>query len=110
MGIFGLVIGLVLVIGFIFLGYFVEYFNWRLFFYVVVLIVVVIFLIGFKMIKNVGIIIKVFIDFIFVIFFVLGFGGLLYGMSLILEKGFDNFIVLVFMIGGIVLVVLFVLC
>lgn len=42
-------------------------------------------------------------------FSVLGFGGLLYGTSSISEKGFDNPIVLVSMIGGIVLVALFVL-
>ena len=52
---------------------------------------------------------KVPIDFISVIFSVLGFGGLLYGTSSISEKGFDNPIVLVSMIGGVVLVALFVL-
>ncbi|MFZ8205573.1 multidrug efflux MFS transporter MdeA, partial [Staphylococcus aureus] len=109
MGIFGLVIGLAPAIGPTLSGYLVEYFNWRSLFHVVAPIAAVTFLIGFKTIKNVGTTIKVPIDFISVIFSVLGFGGLLYGTSSISEKGFDNPIVLVSMIGGVVLVALFVL-
>ncbi|SUK60250.1 transport system protein [Staphylococcus aureus] len=107
MGIFGLVIGLAPAIGPTLSGYLVEYFNWRSLFHVVAPIAAVTFLIGFKTIKNVGTTIKVPIDFISVIFSVLGFGGLLYGTSSISEKGFDNPIVLVSMIGGIALVALF---
>lgn len=109
MGIFGLVIGLAPAIGPTLSGYLVEYLNWRSLFHVVAPIAAVTFLIGFKTIKNVGTTIKVPIDFISVIFSVLGFGGLLYGTSSISEKGFDNPIVLVSMIGGVVLVALFVL-
>ncbi|MCQ1378606.1 multidrug efflux MFS transporter [Staphylococcus aureus] len=100
MGIFGLVIGLAPAIGPTLSGYLVEYFNWRSLFHVVAPIAAVTFLIGFKTIKNVGTTIKVPIDFISVIFSVLGFGGLLYGTSSISEKGFDNPIVLVSMIGS----------
>ncbi|MCO6063041.1 MFS transporter, partial [Pseudomonas sp. MOB-449] len=78
-GIFGLVIGLAPAIGPTLSGYLVEYFNWRSLFHVVAPIAAVTFLIGFKTIKNVGTTIKVPIDFISVIFSVLGFGGLLYG-------------------------------
>ncbi len=96
MGIFGLVIGLAPAIGPTLSGYLVEYLNWRSLFHVVAPIAAVTFLIGFyKTIKNVGTTIKVPIDFISVIFSVLGFGGLLYGTSSISEKGFDNPIVLV---------------
>lgn len=100
MGIFGLVIGLAPAIGPTLSGYLVEYFNWRSLFHVVAPIAAVTFLIGFKTIKNVGTTIKVPIDFISVIFSVLGFGGVLYGTSSISEKGFDNPIVLVSMIGS----------
>lgn len=86
MGIFGLVIGLAPAIGPTLSGYLVEYLNWRSLFHVVAPIAAVTFLIGFKTIKNVGTTIKVPIDFISVIFSVLGFGGLLYGTSSISEK------------------------
>ncbi len=86
MGIFGLVIGLAPAIGPTLSGYLVEYLNWRSLFHVVAPIAAVTFLIGFKTIKNVGTTIKVPIDFISVIFSVLGFGGLFYGTSKEFQK------------------------
>ncbi|MBO0926949.1 multidrug efflux MFS transporter [Staphylococcus sp. 30400_3112M30941] len=109
MGIFGLVIGLAPAIGPTLSGYLVEYLNWRSLFHVVAPIAAITFLVGFKTVKNVGTNVKVPIDMISIILSVLGFGGLLYGTSSISEKGFDNPIVLISMIGGIVLVALFVL-
>ncbi|MCS5348950.1 multidrug efflux MFS transporter [Staphylococcus aureus] len=109
MGIFGLVIGLAPAIGPTLSGYLVEYLNWRSLFHVVAPIAAITFLVGFKTVKNVGTNVRVPIDMISIILSVLGFGGLLYGTSSISEKGFDNPIVLMSMIGGIVLVALFVL-
>ncbi|BBD87095.1 TPA: MDR family MFS transporter [Staphylococcus argenteus] len=109
MGIFGLVIGLAPAIGPTLSGYLVEYLNWRSLFHVVAPIAAITFFIGFKTVKNVGTNVKVPIDMVSIILSVLGFGGLLYGTSSISEKGFDNPIVLISMIGGIVLVALFVL-
>lgn len=109
MGIFGLVIGLAPAIGPTLSGYLVEYLNWRSLFHVVAPIAAITFLVGFKTVKNVGTNVKVPIDMLSIILSVLGFGGLLYGTSSISEKGFDNLIVLIAMIGGIVLVALFVL-
>ncbi|MBO1198560.1 multidrug efflux MFS transporter [Staphylococcus simiae] len=109
MGTFGLVIGLAPAIGPTLSGYLVEYFNWRSLFHVVAPIAAVTFILGFKTVKNVGTNIKVPIDILSVIVSVLGFGGLLYGTSSISERGWNDPIVLIAIIGGIILVTVFVI-
>lgn len=109
MGIFGLVIGLAPAIGPTLSGYLVEYFNWRSLFHVVTPIAILTFLSSLKFVINVGTTKKVPIDVLSMIFSVLGFGGLLYGTSSISRDGFDDPIVLTTIIGGLILVVLFII-
>lgn len=108
MGFFGLVIGLAPAIGPTLSGYLVEYFNWRSLFHVVAPIAAITFIIALFTVKNVGQNIKVPIDVISIILSILGFGGLLYGTSSISHDGWDDPIVLSTIIGGIILVVLFI--
>ncbi|MDK7925905.1 MAG: MDR family MFS transporter [Staphylococcus simulans] len=109
MGIFGLVIGLAPAIGPTLSGYIVEYSHWRSLFHVVTPIAVITFLMSLKLIKNVGTASKVPIDILSIALSVVGFGGLLYGTSSIARDGWDDPIVLTTIIGGIVLVVLFII-
>ncbi|UXV35238.1 multidrug efflux MFS transporter [Staphylococcus sp. IVB6181] len=109
MGIFGLVIGLAPAIGPTLSGYLVEYFNWRSLFHVVAPIAVLTFLASLKFVINVGTTKKVPIDVLSMILSVLGFGGLLYGTSSISRDGFDDPIVLTTIIGGLILVVIFII-
>ncbi|PNZ27679.1 putative transport system protein [Staphylococcus petrasii] len=108
MGFFGLVIGLAPAIGPTLSGYLVEYFNWRLLFHVVAPISAITFILALKIVKNVGANVKAPIDMISIILSILGFGGLLYGVSSISHDGWNNPIVLITIIGGIILVGLFI--
>ncbi|RZI01126.1 DHA2 family efflux MFS transporter permease subunit [Staphylococcus condimenti] len=108
MGIFGLVIGLAPAIGPTLSGYLVEYYDWRSLFHVVTPIAALTFLLSLKFVKNVGTTRKVPIDLISIVFSVLGFGGLLYGTSSISRDGWDDPIVLTTILGGLVMVVLFI--
>ncbi len=108
MGFFGLVIGLAPAIGPTLSGYLVEYFNWRSLFHVVAPISAITFILALKIAKNVGTNVKAPIDIISIILSILGFGGLLYGVSSISHDGWNNPIVLLTVIGGIILVGLFI--
>ncbi|GGG92229.1 DHA2 family efflux MFS transporter permease subunit [Staphylococcus pragensis] len=108
MGFFGLVIGLAPAIGPTLSGYLVEYFNWRSLFHVVAPISAITFILALKIVKNVGTNVKAPIDIISIILSILGFGGLLYGVSSISHDGWNNPIVLLTVIGGIILVGLFI--
>ncbi|NUI90796.1 MDR family MFS transporter [Staphylococcus borealis] len=108
MGMFGLVIGLAPAIGPTLSGYLVEYFNWRSLFHVVAPISAITFLIALKIIKNVGTTVRTPIDLISIALSILGFGGLLYGVSSISSDGWDDPLVLTTVIGGLILVGLFI--
>ena len=108
MGTFGLVIGLAPAIGPTLSGYLVEYFDWRSLFHVVAPIAALTFIAALKFVHNVGTNIKSRIDVLSIIMSVLGFGGLLYGTSSISRDGFQDPIVLTTIIGGAILVALFV--
>ena len=109
MGMFGLVIGLAPAIGPTLSGYLVEYFHWRALFYVVAPIALIALLISLKFVKNVGTTVKLPIDMLSVVLSILGFGGILYGTSAIAHDGWENPVVLVSIIGGMILVTLFVI-
>ncbi|MEB7506863.1 MDR family MFS transporter [Staphylococcus xylosus] len=108
MGTFGLVIGLAPAIGPTLSGYLVEYFDWRSLFHVVAPIAGLTFIGAFKFVKNVGTNRKAPIDIISISLSVLGFGGLLYGTSSISRDGWNDPIVLTSVIGGIILVAIFI--
>lgn len=109
MGVFGLVIGLAPAIGPTLSGYLVEYYNWRSLFHVVSPIAAITFVLSLFFIKNVGTTRKVPIDILSIILSVFGFGGLLYGTSSISRDGWGDPVVLTTLIGGLVLVVLFII-
>ncbi|PCT85408.1 drug:proton antiporter, partial [Listeria monocytogenes] len=90
-------------------GYQVEYFDWRSLFHVVAPIAALTFIGAFKFVKNVGTNRKAPIDIISISLSVLGFGGLLYGTSSISRDGWNDPIVLTSVIGGIILVAIFIL-
>ncbi|WP_436854531.1 MDR family MFS transporter [Staphylococcus caeli] len=108
MGTFGLVIGLAPAIGPTLSGYLVEYFDWRSLFHVVAPIAALTFIASFKFVKNVGTSRKTPIDILSIVLSVLGFGGLLYGTSSISRDGWNDPVVLTTIIGGIILVALFI--
>ena len=108
MGMFGLVIGLAPAIGPTLSGYLVEYINWRALFYVVAPISAVTFILALIFIKNVGVKVKAPIDILSIILSILGFGGMLYGVSSISQKGWNDPVVLSTIILGIIFVVLFI--
>ncbi|MCG7338126.1 DHA2 family efflux MFS transporter permease subunit [Staphylococcus sp. ACRSN] len=108
MGIFGLVIGLAPAIGPTLSGYLVEYLDWRALFYVVAPVALLTFLASTKYVVNVGTNRRVPIDFLSIILSVLGFGGVLYGTSSISRDGWNDPVVLTTIIGGIILVALFI--
>ncbi|PHK49585.1 MDR family MFS transporter [Staphylococcus edaphicus] len=108
MGTFGLVIGLAPAIGPTLSGYLVEYFDWRSLFHVVAPIAAATFLVSIKFVKNVGTNRKAPIDILSIVLSVLGFGGLLYGTSSLSRDGWNDPIVLTTIIGGLVLVILFI--
>ena len=109
MGMFGLVISLAPAIGPTLSGYLVEYINWRALFHVVAPIAALTFLASFIFVKNVGVNKKEPIDLISVVLSVLGFGSLLYGTSSITRDGWNDPIVLITIIGGVILITLFVI-
>lgn len=109
MGIFGLVIGLAPAIGPTLSDYLVEYYNWRSLFHVVTPIAAITFLMSLKLVKNVGTNRKVPIDVLSILLSVFGFGGLLYGTSSIARDGWNDPIVLTTIIGGVILVALFII-
>lgn len=108
MGTFGLVIGLAPAIGPTLSGYLVEYFDWRSLFHVVAPIAALTFVASFKFVRNVGTNRKTPIDILSVILSILGFGGLLYGTSSISRDGWNDPVVLTTVIGGVILVALFI--
>ncbi|MBV5220573.1 MDR family MFS transporter [Staphylococcus hominis] len=108
MGMFGLVIGLAPAIGPTLSGYLVEYINWRALFYVVAPISAVTFILALIFIKNVGVKVKAPIDMLSIILSIIGFGGMLYGVSSISQKGWNDPVVLSTIILGIIFVVLFI--
>lgn len=108
MGTFGLVIGLAPAIGPTLSGYLVEYLDWRALFHVVAPIAAFTFLIALKTVKNVGTKVYAPIDTLSITMSVLGFGGLLYGVSSIATDGWNNPIVLTTIIVGVIFIALFV--
>lgn len=110
MGIFGLVMIFVLVIGFILLGWLIEYYEWRMLFYFVMLIVVIVLIGVFFLLKDKKEKVEINLDFLFFLLFIIGFGGFLYGFSLVGDKGWDFVEVYGIIIVGVVVLILFIMC
>ncbi|SDJ84532.1 MDR family MFS transporter [Sediminibacillus albus] len=108
MGMAGIVISFAPAIGPTLSGWMLEYFSWRSLFYVVLPIVILTIIFAYFHIKNVTKLTYPRIDVLSIIMSSLGFGGLLYGFSSAGEDGWSSTKVLVCLIGGGIILALFI--
>jgi EmrB/QacA subfamily drug resistance transporter len=90
MGMSGLVIGLAPAIGPTLSGWIIDQFAWRYLFYIVFPIVIMVLLLAIFLMKNVTEQKKVNVDMISIVLSTLGWGGLLYGFSIVGSVGWTN--------------------
>ncbi|MCO7124511.1 DHA2 family efflux MFS transporter permease subunit [Sporolactobacillus shoreicorticis] len=88
-------------------GLVIEQLSWRWLFIGLIPLVVVVILLSLKYLVNISEPAKSKLDFISVVLSVLGFGGILYGLSSAGDKGWGSPIVLAFLIGGLIFLGLF---
>lgn len=108
MGMAGIVIAFGPAIGPTLSGWLLEYYSWRSLFYVVLPLVLVAIIIAAFTVKNVTKLSYPKIDILSIIMSSLGFGGLLYGFSSAGEAGWSSEKVLVSIIGGAIILALFI--
>ncbi|WP_053220235.1 MDR family MFS transporter [Virgibacillus senegalensis] len=108
MGMAGIVISFAPAIGPTLSGWLLEYFSWRGLFYVVLPIVVLTIIFAYYFMKNVTKLTKPKIDILSIILSSFGFGGLLYGFSSAGEDGWTSIKVLICLIGGAIILALFI--
>ncbi|GEL76731.1 MDR family MFS transporter [Tenuibacillus multivorans] len=108
MGFAGLVISFAPAIGPTLSGWLLEYNSWRSLFYVVLPIAIMTLIVAIFVIKNVTKLSYPKIDIISIILSSFGFGGLLFGFSSAGDAGWTNERVLISIIGGIVILALFI--
>ncbi len=108
MGMAGIVISFGPAIGPTLSGWLLNYYSWRSLFYVVIPIVVLTVVIAYFTVKNVTKLSHPRIDIISIILSSLGFGGLLFGFSSAGEDGWSSTKVLVTIIGGAVILAIFI--
>ncbi|MBM7584025.1 DHA2 family lincomycin resistance protein-like MFS transporter [Bacillus pakistanensis] len=111
MGTIGLVIMFAPAIGPTLSGIIVEHLGWRYLFITVIPFALFSILFAFKYLKNVGEVSKPKIDFPSILLSTIGFGGVVLGFSFAGEKeaGFLDPTVLIFIIGGVISLIFFVL-
>ncbi len=109
MGLIGIVIAFGPAIGPTLSGWLLEHFEWRALFLTVLPIVVVTIILAALFLKNVTDLGKPKLDVLSVILSSLGFGGFLYGFSIGSEHGWGSATVLIAIIGGAILITLFIL-
>ena len=90
MGMSGLVIGLAPAIGPTLSGFIIDQLSWRFLFYTVFPITIVVLLLAIFLMKNVTEQKKVNVDMISITLSTLGWGGLLYGFSIVGSVGWNN--------------------
>ena len=90
MGMSGLVIGLAPAIGPTLSGFIIDQLSWRYLFYTVFPITIVVLLLAIFLMKNVTEQKKVNVDMISITLSTLGWGGLLYGFSIVGSVGWNN--------------------
>lgn len=105
MGISGLVVGFAPAIGPTLAGWIIDQFSWRYLFYTVFPFTIIVLLLSIFLMKNVTIQKKVKLDILSVILSSFGWGGLLYGSSLVGSYGWlSSNVILSFCIGMIALI------
>lgn len=109
MGMAGIVISFGPAIGPTLSGWMLEYFSWRSLFFVVLPIVLITIICAYFAIKNVTKLTHPKIDILSIVMSSLGFGGLLYGFSSAGEDGWGSTKVLISLIGGAIILALFIL-
>lgn len=109
MGLAGIVIAFAPAIGPSLSGLLLEYFSWRSLFYVVLPIVIVTIIIAIFAVKNVTKLTYPKIDIVSIILSSFGFGGLLFGFSSAGEDGWTSVKVLACIIGGAIILALFII-
>ncbi|WP_428911012.1 DHA2 family efflux MFS transporter permease subunit [Niallia sp. Krafla_26] len=109
MGMSGLVIGFAPAIGPTLGGWIIDHFSWRFLFYTVFPITVVVLILAFFLMKNVTDQKKVNVDFLSIILSSFGWGGLLYGFSMVGSVGWGNPVVFVSILVGAVTLVFFII-
>ncbi|QTM98815.1 DHA2 family efflux MFS transporter permease subunit [Sediminibacillus dalangtanensis] len=108
MGMAGIVISFAPAIGPTLSGWLLEYFSWRALFYIVLPIVILTIVFAYFSMRNVTRLTKPKIDILSIIMSSFGFGGLLYGFSSAGEDGWSSSKVLVCLIGGAIILALFI--
>ncbi|MEZ2659647.1 DHA2 family efflux MFS transporter permease subunit [Aneurinibacillus aneurinilyticus] len=108
MGMFGLVIAFAPAIGPTLSGWIVDYYPWRVLFFVILPIALIVLIVTYFMLKNVTERTFPKLDILSVILSSLGFGGLLYGFSSAGNSGWGSSEVVITMIVGTVSLSLFI--
>ncbi|MDO4903606.1 MAG: MDR family MFS transporter [Limosilactobacillus sp.] len=106
MGINGLVIGLAPAVGPALSGYIIDTFNWRALFGMIAPIIFLVILFGFFALKNVIPNTKPQLDWLSLVISTLGFGSMLYGFSIVGDKGWTDPEVATTIIVGVILVII----
>ncbi|MEK4068072.1 MDR family MFS transporter [Peribacillus sp. FSL R5-0717] len=107
MGLMGLVIMFAPAIGPTVSGLIIENLKWNYIFWVSLPFFVIALLFGLKYMQNVSIITKPKIDVPSIVLSTIGFGGIVYGFSIVGEQGWSNAIVLSSIIVGLIALFLF---
>jgi drug resistance transporter, EmrB/QacA subfamily len=108
MGLAGLVIAFAPAIGPTLSGWIVDTYTWRDLFYMIIPITVIVIVLAFVAMKKVVPLTNPKIDFLSIILSTVGFGGLLYGFSVVGNDGWSSVAVISWLIIGAVFVALFI--
>lgn len=108
MGLIGVVIAFGPAIGPTLSGFLLEHFTWRSLFYTVLPIVILTMLVAYFFLKNVTELSKPKVDVLSIILSSVGFGAFLYGFSSVPDQGWNSAIVISCVIGGIIVITLFI--
>lgn len=108
MGMMGIVIAFGPAIGPTLSGFLLEHFAWRALFFTVLPIVAVTLIVGALFIRNVTDLRRPRIDVLSIVLSSVGFGSFLYGFSIAAESGWTSAPVLTAILGGVVVIGLFV--
>lgn len=108
MGLFGLVIAFAPAIGPSLSGLLVEYFTWRSVFYIILPIAILNIITAFFLLKNVTELSYPKLDKLSVVLSTVGFGGLLYGFSVVGEVGWADYQFIITILVGAILTFVFI--
>lgn len=108
MGLVGLVIMFAPAIGPTLSGWIVDTYTWRDLFYMIIPITVIVIILAFAAMRKVVALTSPKIDFLSIVLSTVGFGGLLYGFSVVGSDGWSSVTVISWLIIGVLFVALFI--